>query len=124
MSDEGVEFRGDAVQRAAKAEFVEVMFAKSSAEASSCCSLLESHNIPARIALEGGDIRDTGVPILVPTDTLDDAAELLAMRAQDDDEEDVDGLGDLESEDDEDDDDFDDDDDDEDDDEFMDDDEI
>lgn len=122
MGDQGVEFGGNAVQRTSEAEFVEVMFAKSSDEASRCCALLEDKGIPARVRFDGGNVRDTGVPVLVPADCLDDAAELLAARVQDDDEEDVDDFGDTDADDDED-DEFDDDQDDDEDGEFMDDDE-
>ncbi len=112
MGDQGVESGGNAVHRTAEAEFVEVMFAKSPDEACECCTLLEDRGISARVNFDGGNVRDTGVPVLVPADRLDDAAELLAMRVQDDDEEDGDDLGDADPADDEDDedDDFDDDD--------------
>ena len=114
MGDQGVESGGNTVHRTAEAEFVEVMFAKSSDEASQCRTLLEDRGISARVRFDGGDVRDTGVPVLVPADCLDDAAELLAMRVQDDDEENGEDLTDVDSDDDDDDEDDDLDDDDED----------
>ncbi len=114
MGDQGAESGGNTVQRTAEAEFVEVMFAKSSDEASQCRTLLEDRGISARVRFDGGDVRDTGVPVLVPADCLDDAAELLAMRVQDDDEVDGEDLTDVDSDDDDDDEDDDLDDDDED----------
>ncbi len=100
MGDQGVESGGNTVHRTAEAEFVEVMFAKSSDEASQCRTLLEDRGIAARVRFDGGDVRDTGVPVLVPADCLDDAAELLAMRVQDDDEENGEDLTDVDSDDD------------------------
>ena len=122
MGDQGVEFGGNAAQRTAEAEYVEAMFAKTPDEASSCCALLENRGIPARVEIDGENARDTGVPVLVPADRLDDAAELLAARAQDDDDEDMDDFGDLDPDDDDDDDDDDFDDDQDEDDDYIDDD--
>jgi hypothetical protein len=95
--------------------YVEVMFARTADEASSCCSLLQDHRIPSRTA-GGPEIDDRGVAVLVPDMYQDDALEILAMRAQDDDaqddEETEEGDDDFEDDDDEDDhDDFEDDDD-------------
>ena len=123
MGEQGAESGGNTVQRTAEAEFVEVMFAKSSDEASQCRTLLEDRGIAARVRFDGGNVRDSGVPVLVPADCLDDAAELLAMRVQDDDEEDGEDLTDVDSDDDDDDDDDDLDDGDDEDAEFIDDDE-
>ena len=69
--------------------FVEVMFARSTREATTCCDFLKEHQIPARISdCDIDEIRDRGLPILVPGHRFVCATEVLAFRAQDDDEDD------------------------------------
>jgi len=94
--------------------FVEVMFAKSSAEADLCCDYLGQRDIPARLESSGASARNCGIAILVPSDRFIEASELLAARLQGDPEDEVDDDGGDYSDDDADDDDdeFDDDDDD------------
>ncbi len=89
--------------------FVEVMFAKSVAEAKDCCGYLAQQHIAARIEVDPDVSRRCGIAVSVPADRLVEASELLAARSQEGDE-------------DEDDDDYDDDYDDEDEDEYEDDD--
>ena len=96
---------------------VEVMFARTEDEATACCTLLEEHDIHAKLSRTGIEDDDRGVAILVPEANQDEALELLALRAQDDDSDgDEDEIEDETDDDDDDDDelddDFDDDDDD------------
>ena len=96
--------------------FVEVMFAKSIAEARQCCGILEEQQIPAQLEA-GADVQSSGVAVLVPAERFVEASEVLAIRAHDDDISDDDvGSDDMDDTDDDIDDDFDDDDDDDDDD--------
>jgi hypothetical protein len=108
-------------------DYVAVMFAESRVEAEMCRSVLSDNGIPARVetALERHK-RSVGIPVLIPSDRLDEASGLLAASkltapffaadhveledAPRDDDEDLDDFDDDE------DDDFDDDDDDDDDD--------
>ena len=62
--------------------FVEVMFAKSPDEAAGCRDLLEQQNIPARVEGETEVSRRSGIAVLVPSNWLIQASELLANRAQ------------------------------------------
>ncbi|MFQ5422660.1 MAG: hypothetical protein ACE5F9_01635 [Phycisphaerae bacterium] len=86
MADRSIQIERVAAQTSDPG-FVEIMFARSPGEASRCCSLLEDHGVPARVEAHHEDAEDTGVPVLVPAECLEQAAELLAMRAQDDEEE-------------------------------------
>ena len=84
------------------------MFARSTREATTCCDFLNEHEIPARISDSDIDeVRDLGLPVLVPGHRFVDATEVLAFRVQDDDEVDDGALDDpdvkLDDEDDEDD---------------------
>lgn len=90
------------------ASLVEVMFARTEDEATVCCSLLEEHDIHATLSRTGIEDDDRGVAILVPEANQDEALELLALRAQDDDG-DEDEIEDETDDDDDDDDEFDDD---------------
>jgi hypothetical protein len=100
------------------ASYVEVMFAKSLAEANLCCDYLGKQQIPARLESAAIVSRANGVAVLVPSDRFIEASELLASRLQGDIDDDSadEGLDELdddadELDDDDDDDDFDDDDD-------------
>lgn len=101
----------EAVDALDETQFVEVMFARNDEEAAACCSLLGENQIAARQSRTGVADDDRGVAILVPETNQDEALELLALRAQDDDgDEDEFEDGDDEfDDDDDDDDDFDDD---------------
>ena len=106
---------GGAVNDVDDAGLVEVMFARTEDEATVCCSLLEEHDIHAKLSRTGIEDDDRGVAILVPEANQDEALELLALRAQDDDgdEDDIEEETDDDDDDDDElDDDFDDDDDD------------
>ncbi|HVP10378.1 MAG TPA: hypothetical protein VMV94_04225 [Phycisphaerae bacterium] len=105
MVDEGLG-SGNTLEKTEDNAFVEVMFAKSLIEANGCENLLQKHEIPARVEIDSEVTRRCGIAILVPADRLIEASELLASRAQD--EEDPDDYEDDEEELD---DDFDDDDD-------------
>lgn len=115
------------VNYAEQTDFVEVMYARSLQEARECISFLLERDVPSRLETERGMQPDYGVAVLVPTDRLVEASELLAAMAQleeegeeaEEDELDDDVDDDL----DDDDDDFDDDDDLDDDDDDLDDDE-
>ena len=75
--------------------FVEVMFARSTREAATCCDFLKKHEIPARISDSAIDeVRDRGLAVLVPGHRFVDATEVLAFRVQDDDEDDDGDLSD------------------------------
>jgi len=87
MVDKAIQIERAVVQTD-EADFVEIMFARSPCEASKCCSLLEDHGVPARVEAHHEEAEDAGVPVLVPAECLEQAAELLAMRAQDDEEDD------------------------------------
>lgn len=101
--------------------FVEVVFAKSADEAIGCRDLLENRNIPARLEDGAKPDRHCGFAVLVPSDRLLEASELLVTRPQerddlddvpfvdDDDAEDVEGSYDDLSDEGDDDSDFDDD---------------
>jgi hypothetical protein len=111
MVDEGAGSR-DASDGVEDAGLVEVMFAKSLSEAVGCRSLLQEQNIPARVEDDSAAGRRCGIAILVPSDRLIEASELLATRVQDDGQPEDDGDGDenvAELEDDGDDEDYDDD---------------
>lgn len=123
MADQGMG-SGNLTYEAEPTAFVEVMFAKSVQEAEDCCVLLEEREIPARFERASGFASSLGVPVLVPPSLLIEASEVLAFRAEDDDDggDDFEEDGDEDADDDDDDEfDFDDDDDDEDDDELEDD---
>lgn len=99
-------------------DFVEVMFARSMPEARDFVSYLLEQEIPARLENTGGAVPACGVAILVPSDRMIEAAELLAARvdAEDDSdevegEEEFDDLDDDYDDEDDEDDEFDDDDD-------------
>jgi hypothetical protein len=108
----------DPLDESANLRFVEVMFAKSDDEAIGCRDLLAEQDIPARI--EDTEHRNcrSGIAVLVPSDRVVEASELLVTRPQDDNNEtydnaDLDDAGSDEDdfeddEDDEDDDDYDD----------------
>jgi hypothetical protein len=104
MVDEGLG-SGNLLEKTEDATFVEVMFAKSLDEAAVCQSFLQEQQIPARVEIDSAVAKRCGIAILVPSDRLIEASELLASRAQDDE-----NLDDYEDDDDELDDDFDDDD--------------
>ncbi len=116
MADEGVGSR-DLVEKIESEGFVEVMFTRSMSEATDCRSLLLNRQIPAEVESDPKVSSQCGVAVLVPADRLIEASELLAVRAQDnedldDDSDEVDDLDDDEDFDDDgipDDDDFDDD---------------
>ncbi len=103
---------------------VEVMFARSTAEANDCVRALIESDIPARMEGSGRPGAGYGIAVLVPPDRMILASELLAAKAHDDEEdEEEEGEDSTDEEvDDIDDDEFDDDDDDLDDDEDEDDD--
>jgi hypothetical protein len=103
---------------------VEVMFARSTAEANECVRALIESDIPARMEGSGRPGAGYGIAVLVPPDRMILASELLAAKAHDDEDEEDEESEDTADEevDDIDDDEFDDDDDDLDDDEDEDDD--
>lgn len=108
----------ESLKHLAEDQYVEVMFARTQEEAQRCRELLEGHAIPARVERPDPAAQVSGVSVLVPSDHLDDASEILALEAQEEDEEFDDGVFDDADDDeyeDDDDDDFDDDDDDDDD---------
>jgi len=101
----------EAVDALDETQFVEVMFARNEEEATACCSLLGENQIASRQSRTGIADDDRGVAILVPEANQDEALELLALRAQDDDgdEDEFEEDGDDDFDDDDDDDDYDDD---------------
>lgn len=109
MADESLG-SGKVLEKTGDTAFVEVMFAKSLIEAADCKTLLQSHDIPAQVEIDSQVAKRCGIAILVPSDRLIEASELLASRAEED--EDFDDYEDDDEEEDEefDDDDYDDDD--------------
>lgn len=101
------------------ADFVEVMYAKSLDEADRLCALLQQKSIPATIEQDPVLPTQCGVAVLVPSEKLVQASQVLTLMAHDDEDDE-----DFEFDDDEDEDldDFDDDEDDYDDDDDIDDD--
>jgi hypothetical protein len=85
MSGKGVGSRnaGDGVDDSG---LVEVMFAKSLDEAFGCRSLLQEQDIPALVEDGATASPRCGIAVLVPSDRLVEASEVLATRAQDDDQ--------------------------------------
>lgn len=69
---------------------VAAMFAGTLNEAERCCELLREHGIPAMVGDEadGPRSRAVGIPLLVPEPMLDNAAEILAARPENDDDSD------------------------------------
>jgi hypothetical protein len=109
---------GDVLDHVSEAGYVEVLFAKSMGEANQCRTYLEDHQIPAQLEPAGDSSRRGGFAVLVPSEMLVEASELLAAREDEEDEDvvaggEVDEGDDFEADDD--DDDFDDDEDEEDD---------
>jgi hypothetical protein len=86
MVEEGLD-SGNALDRTENGQFVEVMFAKSTDQASVCCDFLEQQQIPARLEPAAVSARSSGVAVLVPADRLVEASELLASLAHDEEEE-------------------------------------
>ncbi len=76
----------DAVDGVDGLGLVEVMFAKSLDEAFGCRTLLQEQDIPARVEDGATASRRCGIAILVPSDRLVEASEVLATRTQDDDQ--------------------------------------
>lgn len=74
--------------------FVEVMFAKSVAEAKDCCGFLAQQHIAARIEVDPDVSRRCGIAVSVPADRLVEASELLAARSQEDEDEEDDDYDD------------------------------
>lgn len=74
------------IERTGDESFVEVMFAKSLDEAAGCRTLLLERRIPARVEVDSEIAKRCGIAVLVPADRLIEASELLASRAQDEDE--------------------------------------
>jgi len=66
--------------------FVEVVFAKSPVEASGCRDLLQEQNIPAFVESNAGVNLRSGIAVLVPSDRLVEASDLLATHPQEDDD--------------------------------------
>lgn len=85
MVDEGFG-SGSLLQKVEGDSFVEVMFAKSRDEADGCKGLLLERQIPARLEVDPNVAKRCGIAVLVPADRLIEASELLASKAQDDDD--------------------------------------
>ncbi len=85
MVDEGIG-SGGLLQKVEQVSFVEVMFAKSLDEADGCRSFLLERQIPARLEMDPNVAKRCGIAVLVPADRLIEASELLASKAQDDDD--------------------------------------
>ncbi len=104
------------VKCAEETDFVEVMFARNTQEAKDCIQFLLENQVPSRLESERGKQAEYGVAVLVPSDRMIEATELLAARAQLEDEdeegEDEELDDDLDDDLDDEDDDFEDDDDD------------
>jgi len=103
MVDEGYG-SGNLLQKIEGEGFVEVMFAKSTSEADGCMGFLLERQIPARLEVDPNVAKRCGIAVLVPASRLIEASELLATKAQDDDD-----FEEFDDEDEDDDDDYDDD---------------
>lgn len=75
--------------------FVEVIFAKSVDEAEDHRTILEERSIPALVEPAPEEPSQSGVAVLVPSDRLVEASEVLTMNAHDDVEIDGDVLDNL-----------------------------
>lgn len=75
---------GSLLQKVENESFVEVMFAKSSGEAEGWRTFLLERQIPARLEIDPNVAKRCGIAVLVPADRLIEASELLASKAQDD----------------------------------------